>query len=57
MDERTKLYEQAQAVFEKQAPAFLLAHSQVYSVVRKNVSGYMMDPLGIHRFDGVDKAE
>ena len=40
-----------------QAPAFLLVHSQVYSVVRKNVSGYMMDPLGIHRFDGVDKAE
>ena len=57
MAERTKLYEQAQVVFQKQAPAFLLAHSQVYSVVRKNVSGYMMDPLGIHRFDGVDKAE
>ncbi|TGV62211.1 hypothetical protein EN803_37705, partial [Mesorhizobium sp. M2D.F.Ca.ET.160.01.1.1] len=37
--ERTKLYEQAQVVFQKQAPAFLLAHSHVYAVVRKNVSG------------------
>ena len=55
--ERTKLYEEAQVVFQKQAPAFLMAHSQVYAVVRKNVSGFMMDPLGIHRFDGVDKAE
>lgn len=43
--ERTKLYEQAQVVFEKQAPAFfLLAHSQVYTVTRKNVN--RMDPLG-----------
>ncbi|TPI29949.1 ABC transporter substrate-binding protein [Mesorhizobium sp. B3-1-6] len=55
--ERTKLYEQAQVIFAKEAPAFLLAHSQVYSVVRNNVTGYKMDPLGIHRFDGVDKAE
>ncbi|MDO6962936.1 ABC transporter substrate-binding protein [Rhizobium alvei] len=55
--ERTKLYEQAQVIFKQEAPAFTLAHSQVYSVIRKNVSGYMMDPLGIHRFDGVDKAE
>ena len=55
--ERTKLYEQAQVIFAKQAPAFLLAHSQVYAVVRNNVSGFKMDPLGIHRFDGVDKAE
>ncbi|MBN9072325.1 MAG: ABC transporter substrate-binding protein [Rhizobiales bacterium] len=55
--ERTKLYEEAQVVFAKEAPAFLQAHSQVYNVVRKNVSGYLMDPLGIHRFDGTDKAE
>ena len=54
---RTKLYEEAQAVFAEQAPAFLLAHSQVFTVTRKNVVGYQMDPLGIHRFDGVDKTE
>ena len=57
MVERTKLYEQAQVIFAAQAPAFLLAHSQVYAVTRKNVSGFFMDPLGLHRFDGVDKAE
>ena len=55
--ERAKLYEQAQVIFKKEAPAFTLAHSQVYAVTRKNVTGYMMDPLGIHRFDGVDKTE
>ncbi len=57
MAERTKLYEQAQVVFKAQAPAFTLDHSQVYAVTRKNVTGFMMDPLGIHRFDGVDKSE
>ncbi|WP_421761248.1 ABC transporter substrate-binding protein [Devosia sp.] len=57
MAERTKLYEQAQVIFAKEAPAFLLAHSQVYAVTRKGVTGFMMDPLGLHRFDGVDKAE
>ncbi len=55
--ERTKLYEEAQVIFAKEAPAFLLAHSQVYAVTRKGVTGFMMDPLGLHRFDGVDKAE
>jgi dipeptide transport system substrate-binding protein len=57
MAERTKLYEDAQVIFAKEAPAFLLAHSQVYAVTRKGVTGFMMDPLGLHRFDGVDKAE
>jgi dipeptide transport system substrate-binding protein len=56
-EERTKLYQQAQVIFAKEAPAFLLAHSQVYAVVSNKVSGFMMDPLGIHRFDGTDKSE
>ena len=58
MAERTKLYEQAQVRVPGAGPglpAGALARS--HAVVRKNVSGYMMDPLGIHRFDGVDKAE
>ncbi len=38
--------------------AFTLAHSQGLSCrCRKKSRGFMMDPLGIHRFDGVDKAE
>jgi dipeptide transport system substrate-binding protein len=55
--ERAKLYEQAQVIFAKEAPAFLLAHSQVYAVTNKKVSGFVMDPLGLHRFDGVDVTE
>jgi dipeptide transport system substrate-binding protein len=57
MAERTKLYEDAQVVFNKDAPAFLMAHSQVYVVTNKKVSGFMQDPLGLHRFDGVDVTE
>jgi dipeptide transport system substrate-binding protein len=55
--ERAKLYEQAQVVFKREAPAFTLDHSQVYAVTNKKVVGYVMDPLGVHRFDGVDKTE
>jgi dipeptide transport system substrate-binding protein len=55
--ERTKLYEDAQVIFNKEAPAFLLAHSQVYVVTDKKVSGFVQDPLGLHRFDGVDVTE
>ncbi|MEO5807537.1 ABC transporter substrate-binding protein [Devosia sp.] len=55
--ERAKFYEEAQVIFNKEAPAFLLAHSQVYAVTSKRVTGYQMDPLGIHRFDGVDVTE
>jgi dipeptide transport system substrate-binding protein len=52
--ERTKLYEEAQAVFKAKAPWATIAHSTVFMPMRKEVSGYKMDPLGSHRFDGVD---
>ncbi|MDP1731344.1 MAG: ABC transporter substrate-binding protein [Devosia sp.] len=55
--ERTALYEQAQVIFKEQAPWATIAHSKVFMPMRKEVSGYVMDPLGIHRFDGVDIAE
>jgi dipeptide transport system substrate-binding protein len=57
MAERTKLYEAAQVTFAKEAPAYLMGHSQVYFVASKKVSGVVQDPLGMHRFDGADKAE
>jgi dipeptide transport system substrate-binding protein len=57
MAERTKLYEQAQVIFKREAPAFTLDHSQVYVVANKKVIGYHMEPLGTHRFDDVDKAD
>ncbi len=55
--ERTKLYEQAQVVFKEQAPWATIAHSVVYMPMSKKVENYVMNPLGVHRFDGVDIAE
>ena len=56
-EERTKLYTDAQKVFKEQAPWATIAHSVVFMPMRKNVTGYKMDPLGSHRFDGVDITE
>jgi dipeptide transport system substrate-binding protein len=55
--ERTALYEQAQVVFKEQAPWATIAHSKVFMPMRAEVTGFVMDPLGIHRFDGVDITE
>ncbi len=55
--ERTKIYEEAQVVFKREAPWLTIAHSKVFMPMSKKVSGFVMDPLGIHRFDGVDIAE
>jgi len=55
--ERTKLYEEAQVVFKRQAPWATLGHSTVTMPMAKAVSGYVMDPLGSHDFRGVDIAE
>ncbi len=55
--ERTKLYEDAQVVFKREAPWATIAHSVVFMPMSKKVSGYVMDPLGGHWFDGVDIAE
>ncbi|MEJ8570263.1 ABC transporter substrate-binding protein [Microbaculum marinum] len=54
---RAELYEKAQVVFKDQAPWATIAHSVVFMPMRKEVSGYKMDPLGSHRFDGVDIQE
>ncbi|WP_118134711.1 ABC transporter substrate-binding protein [Oceanicella sp. SM1341] len=55
--ERTALYEEAQLRFKDQAPWATLAHSTVFMPMSTNVTGYKMNPLGSHRFDGVDIAE
>jgi len=55
--ERTELYNQAQVVFKEQAPWATIAHSVVTLPMRANVTGFAQDPLGIHRFIGVDKTE
>lgn len=52
--ERAKLYVQAEAIFKKEAPWATIAHSLVNMPMSTKVKGYLMDPLGSHRFDGVD---
>ena len=55
--ERTKLYEQAQVIFKREAPWVTLDHSLVVMPMSKKVTGYVMSPLGQHQFSGVDIAE
>jgi len=52
-DKRVELYKQAQVVMHDQAPALIVAHSTVYEPVRKEVKGYVVDPLGKHHFENV----
>ena len=55
--ERTKLYEQAQVIFKEQAPWLTTVHSKVFMPMSIKVKGFVMDPLGYHRFDDVDIEE
>jgi dipeptide transport system substrate-binding protein len=55
--ERTKLYEQAQVVFKREAPWATLDHSLAIVPMRKNVEGFVQSPLGDFAFDGVDIVE
>jgi dipeptide transport system substrate-binding protein len=52
--ERTKLYEEMQAIMKEDAPDMTIAHSIVFEVMRKEVEGYKQSPLGGHKFIGVD---
>ncbi len=53
VNERTRLYQQAQTVFKQQAPWATIAHSVVFMPVRKEVMDYRIDPFGGHPFYGV----
>jgi dipeptide transport system substrate-binding protein len=55
--ERTKLYEEAQVVFKKEAPWATLDHSLAIVPMRKNVEGFVQSPLGDFIFDTVDIVE
>ncbi|SFO80818.1 dipeptide transport system substrate-binding protein [Cohaesibacter marisflavi] len=52
--ERTKLYEEAQVVFKREAPWATIAHSVVFMPVSTKVKNYKIDPFGGHIFYGVD---
>ena len=49
---RAKLYEEMQALEHEEQPHFL-AHSVVYEVMRKEVTGYKQSPFNTHEFKGV----
>ncbi|MGV8938511.1 MAG: ABC transporter substrate-binding protein [Allorhizobium sp.] len=55
--ERTKLYEEAQVVFKREAPWATLDHSLSVVPMRKEVSGFVQSPLGDFTFETVDIAE
>lgn len=57
MAERTKLYEQAQVVFKKEAPWATLDHSLAIVPMAKGVTGFTQSPLGDFTFETVDIAE
>jgi dipeptide transport system substrate-binding protein len=52
--ERTKLYEQAQVIFKQEAPWLTVAHAVTFVPMRKEVTGFKIDPLGAFVFYGVD---
>ena len=52
--ERAKLYGEMQVIEREEAPDFKIAHSIVYEVMRKGVTGYKQSPFGAHQFNGVD---
>ena len=55
--ERTKLYEEAQLVFKREAPWATLDHSLSIVPMRKEVTGFVQSPLGDFTFENVDIAE
>ncbi len=51
---RATLYEQAQVLMHDEAPFFLIAHSITFQPLRREVTGFVMSPLGVHSFGQVD---
>ncbi len=55
--ERSRLYEDAQAIFHEEAPWVPLAHSVTVAPMSKKVKGYVIDPFSLHPFEGVSLAD
>ncbi len=54
LEERTALYEKAQAIFKEQAPWVPIAHSIIFRAMSNKVKGYKIDPLGGDIFKTVE---
>ncbi|HEY0290545.1 MAG TPA: ABC transporter substrate-binding protein [Pseudomonas sp.] len=48
--ERAALYEQAQDVFNQDLPWISMAHTKIFTAMRKNVEGYHISPLTTNNF-------
>jgi len=55
--DRTKLYEEMQAIQKEEAPDVTIAHSVVFEPVSKKVVDWKISPFGRHEFYGVDVTE
>ncbi|MGK7286035.1 ABC transporter substrate-binding protein [Buttiauxella agrestis] len=53
-EKRVELYKEAQQMMHDQMPAVMIAHSTIFEPVRKEVTGYEVDPFGKHIFYQVD---
>lgn len=53
VDDRTRLYEQAQEIFFEQTPGSMIGTSVVTVPMRSGVSGFKISPLGAFQFTGV----
>ena len=51
---RTGFYQQAQAIFKKQSPWYVVAHAKINKVISDKVVGYKIDPFGHENFSSVD---
>ena len=47
-EKRVVLYKEAQQMMHDQMPAVMIAHSTIFEPVRKEVTGYEIDPFGKH---------
>lgn len=54
---RTKLYQKAQNIFNKEVPWAPIAHSIIYRAMSNKVKGYKIDPLGGDIFKTVELAK
>lgn len=56
-DRRAALYREALAIFHDQAPWIALAHPRQFAVLRKDVEGFVLSPLGSNNFAHVRRKQ
>nr|WP_258371573.1 ABC transporter substrate-binding protein [Pseudomonas alcaligenes] len=56
-ERRAALYREALAIFHQQAPWIALAHPRQFAVLRKDVEGFVLSPLGSNNFARVRRTQ